>query len=152
MSSDADILRELGLELDAVEVPPPTPPEKKPYLPSIPGRQSKDPFTLQQLAKQHTEEAFKVLLEVMRHAEDDSTRLEAAKQVLDRGWGKPTQHQKTETVNFDFSVIETKLLEHQDEMARKMMEAKEVEDANLRYIVEDAEVLEDLTSRSETVL
>jgi len=48
---------------------------------------------LKAVAKQHSPEAFRFLLETMR----DTTagvqhRLNAATQILDRGWGKPTNH------------------------------------------------------------
>lgn len=48
---------------------------------------------LKAVAKQNSPEAFRTLLEIMR----DTTvgvqhRLNAASQILDRGWGKPTNH------------------------------------------------------------
>lgn len=48
---------------------------------------------LKAAAKQHSPEAFRFLLDTMR----DTTagvqhRLNAATQILDRGWGKPTNH------------------------------------------------------------
>lgn len=68
------------------------------------GKGNPAPFTVQQLAKQYTEEAILTAVEIMRGGyigEDDkgrivissvenSTRLEAAKLLLDRGWGKAT--------------------------------------------------------------
>lgn len=45
--------------------------------------------TIQQLAKEKTQEAFETIIEIMKDVEvDASTRLAAAKQVLDRGWGR----------------------------------------------------------------
>lgn len=68
------------------------------------GKGNPAPFTVQQLAKQYTEEAILVAVSIMRgdNIEYDeegkktinevatSTRLEAAKLLLDRGWGKAT--------------------------------------------------------------
>lgn len=69
------------------------------------GGQSKVPFSVQQLAREYTEEAIETVVGIMRgsHIEvdeetgvktissvDNSTRLEAAKLLLDRGWGKAT--------------------------------------------------------------
>jgi hypothetical protein len=42
-------------------------------------------------ARRHTLEALKVLLKLMRTAESESVRLNAAEAILSRGWGKPIQ-------------------------------------------------------------
>lgn len=68
------------------------------------GGQSKVPFSVQQLAREYTEEAISTVVDIMRGSHikedeegnrvissvDNSTRLEAAKLLLDRGWGKAT--------------------------------------------------------------
>lgn len=68
------------------------------------GKTNPAPFTVQQLAKQYTEEAIATAVEIMRGKSvklqadgteiieliEPSTRLEAAKLLLDRGWGKAT--------------------------------------------------------------
>jgi hypothetical protein len=45
--------------------------------------------TADALARQHTERAITVLASVMEDAEKDADRVHAAKEILDRGWGKP---------------------------------------------------------------
>lgn len=40
-------------------------------------------------ARRHTFEALRVLLKLMRTAESELVRLNAAEAVLSRGWGKP---------------------------------------------------------------
>lgn len=48
---------------------------------------------LKVVAKQHSPEAFRFLLETMRNKEAAiQHRLSAASQILDRGWGKPSNH------------------------------------------------------------
>jgi hypothetical protein len=42
-------------------------------------------------ARRHTPEALKTLLKLMRTAESESVRLNAAEALLSRGWGKPVQ-------------------------------------------------------------
>lgn len=65
-------------------------PEPK-HLPTIPGRTSPAPFSLQQLAKEYTADALHTIIAIMTNEENEpSTRLEAAKHLLDRGWGKST--------------------------------------------------------------
>jgi hypothetical protein len=152
MSENDDIFAALNIQVDAIESAPPEVIQPKPYHPSLPGRQSKDSFSLQQLAREHTEDAFQTVLNIMRYAEEDSTRLEAAKQVLDRGWGKPTVHQKSETVTFDFTALEAAIVEKQDELTQKMLEAQKAEYDNLRYLVDDVEVVENVPSRRETAI
>lgn len=72
-------------------------------------------FTLQELSRQYTEEAIDVIVGIMRGTSitendegqiiiskvDNSTRLEAAKMLLDRGWGKPTVKAQIETKHTD---------------------------------------------------
>jgi hypothetical protein len=45
------------------------------------------------LAREHTKEAIKTLVRVMRDSKSDQARAGAACQILDRGWGKPAQTQ-----------------------------------------------------------
>jgi hypothetical protein len=42
-------------------------------------------------ARRHTFEALRVLLKLMRTAESESVRLNAAEAILSRGWGRPVQ-------------------------------------------------------------
>jgi hypothetical protein len=95
MADEEDIFTAFETKLvvdDLLAMAPATEPpqEKKKHLPGIPGRTNPASFVLQQHAKSYTEEAFSVILEIMTDPDvDASTRLEAARQVLDRGWGKP---------------------------------------------------------------
>jgi hypothetical protein len=43
------------------------------------------------LARQHSPEAFKTLVELMRLTEEPAVRLRAAEQILDRAFGRPAQ-------------------------------------------------------------
>jgi hypothetical protein len=43
-------------------------------------------------AREYTMAVLKVLAEVMEHGESESARVSAARTLLDRGWGNPTQH------------------------------------------------------------
>ena len=42
-------------------------------------------------ARRHTLEAVRTLLKLMRTAESESVRLNAAESILNRGWGRPIQ-------------------------------------------------------------
>lgn len=130
--------------------PAPAEPPRERYMPSFPGRQSKDSYNLQKLAKEATEEAFNCVLNIMRHAEDDSTRLEAAKQILDRGWGKPSVKIQAETVTYTLKDIEEKLLSRKEEIDIQVIEARRIERERIaEYLTSDAEVVGDATSHSE---
>lgn len=56
-----------------------------------PGGRPKDVGPIKELAKQHTQAAMDALVSAL---EDDNgrTRVAAAEAILDRGYGKPTQH------------------------------------------------------------
>lgn len=57
-----------------------------------PGGRPKGLQRLADLARQHTEEAVETLVAIMRDERGSPTaRAAAAAQILDRGWGKPTQ-------------------------------------------------------------
>jgi len=53
------------------------------------GRPKAD-IDIRNLAREHTTEAFTVLLEVMR-SDDDRVRMQAALAVIERAWGKAEQ-------------------------------------------------------------
>ncbi len=53
---------------------------------------AKAPIEIRSLARSHTKTALRVLAEIMRDKEGNtSARVSAAQVLLDRGWGKPTQ-------------------------------------------------------------
>lgn len=52
---------------------------------------SEDEKKLIAAARQHTDEAVKVIVEVLRKSRSNRDKLKAAEMLLDRGWGKPRQ-------------------------------------------------------------
>lgn len=55
-----------------------------------PGGRPKEIAEVRDLSRQHTPEALATLLAIMRNADaKDAARVAAAKELLDRGWGKP---------------------------------------------------------------
>lgn len=48
--------------------------------------------TLEELARSHTETALNVLIQVARESESDAARVSAVNAILDRGYGRPSQH------------------------------------------------------------
>jgi Family of unknown function (DUF5681) len=56
-----------------------------------PGGRPRALASVMQEARGHTLEALRVLLKLMRSAESESVRLNAAEAILSRGWGKPIQ-------------------------------------------------------------
>lgn len=56
-----------------------------------PGGRPKAEVSLITLAREHTEEAIKTLVQVMRSAKSETARALAADKLIDRGWGKALQ-------------------------------------------------------------
>jgi hypothetical protein len=56
-----------------------------------PGGRPRALASVMQEARRHTWEALRVLLKLMRTAESESVKLNAAEAILSRGWGKPIQ-------------------------------------------------------------
>ena len=53
---------------------------------------AKTPLQIKSLARAHTESALAVLAAIMNKTDaPESSRVQAATALLDRGWGKPTQ-------------------------------------------------------------
>jgi len=50
-----------------------------------------DGKSLRDLAREHTEECIAALIGIVRNSDSDQARGKAAVDLLDRGWGKPTQ-------------------------------------------------------------
>lgn len=74
------------------------------------GRRPEKPVTeIRELAKQHTAAAIKVLAAGLKD-ENGRTRIAAAEVLLDRGWGKATQH-----IEANVNVIDQ--LSHEDKRA-----------------------------------
>jgi len=56
-----------------------------------PGSTNKTPKPIKELAAEHTPEALDEILRLMREAQNETTRLAAARDIIDRAYGKPTQ-------------------------------------------------------------
>lgn len=56
-----------------------------------PGGRPKELQGIQQLARDHAEEAIKALVSVAKKGKSESARVAAATALLDRGFGKPAQ-------------------------------------------------------------
>jgi len=56
------------------------------------GTPNKVTAEIREAAQTYTTEALEVLAEVMRKSKNDSARVMAANHLLDRGWGKASQH------------------------------------------------------------
>lgn len=54
-------------------------------------RVTTDGRTLRQICRDHTDDAVKVLVNILTTSESESAQLTAAKELLDRGWGRATQ-------------------------------------------------------------
>lgn len=57
----------------------------------VKGVPNKATAQLKALAQRHTSEALKTLAKIMKGGDSDSARVSAAKELLDRGYGKPAQ-------------------------------------------------------------
>lgn len=84
---------------DGLPISPGTVIPRRKYSESNPG-----PYSLQQLAKQYTQEAMDGILDIARNDENGSTRLQAWAQILNRGWGKESI--KVESKNITINVHE----------------------------------------------
>jgi Family of unknown function (DUF5681) len=64
------------------------------FKPGISGNPQGRPKTIEEVvdaAREHTLEAIGTLVELMRKADKDGTRLRAASLLLERGWGQPAK-------------------------------------------------------------
>lgn len=134
--------------------PSTTPPPAKQNNPQYPGRTNPAPFSVQKLAKDYTQEAFDTIMEIMNNPfNEPSVRLDAAKHILDRGWGKPAQSIRQETIKYTLKDAEKALLQHRDEVDAKWEEARRAElERHAGYIDADVTVLADSATRSEKPL
>lgn len=55
------------------------------------GSLNKSTRDIKELAQQHTPKALKTLVSIMQASDSDAARVSAAKELLDRGYGKSTQ-------------------------------------------------------------
>lgn len=145
---------ELALMQKALDMVPDTPGMETPLVTKTREYQKQQtPYTARQFAMAHTEDALKVIADIMNDEDaEDSTRLEAAKVMLDRGWGKATVH----NVNTKITLrdVEAKLLADKARNDDKWLEAQRSEETDglARYIVADAECVKDVTGHSQGLL
>jgi hypothetical protein len=59
--------------------------------PRGPGGRPKVVGHIRDLAREHTEDAFRTIIELMKSSDHDGTRLAAAQELLNRGYGKAPQ-------------------------------------------------------------
>ena len=57
----------------------------------IKGTLNKQPVAMKHLAQRYTEDALRQIVNIMTRSKVESNRLLAAQQILDRGFGKPSQ-------------------------------------------------------------
>lgn len=77
---------------------------KRPGAGRPPGRPNKITADVRALAQKHCETAIIELATILTSSENDQARIAAAKELLDRGYGKATQH--TEITGKDGAPIE----------------------------------------------
>jgi hypothetical protein len=65
---------------------------KRPGAGRPPGRPNKVTADIKALAQVHAESAIRELATILTTSENDQARIAAAKELLDRGFGKATQH------------------------------------------------------------
>ncbi|WP_131754089.1 hypothetical protein [Burkholderia vietnamiensis] len=65
---------------------------KRPGAGRPPGRPNKVTADIKALAQVHAESAIRELATILTTSENDQARISAAKELLDRGFGKATQH------------------------------------------------------------
>ena len=69
------------------------------------GSPNKITAEIKEIAQQHGEKAINLLVNMMYNANSDSTKVMAAKEILDRAYGKSTQHQEI-TGNLDVTLAQ----------------------------------------------
>lgn len=70
------------------------------------GSPNKITAEVKQLAQEHGERAINVLVDMMENANSDSTKVLAAREILDRAYGKATQYQEI-SATVDLSLAES---------------------------------------------
>lgn len=57
----------------------------------VAGTPNKATAALREMAREHTEDAVRTLVAIMDHGEAEASRIAAARELLDRGYGKASQ-------------------------------------------------------------
>jgi hypothetical protein len=60
-----------------------------------PGGRPKQSIRLSELCRQHTDKAIETILDILNNGDTSSARLQAAKIVLERGYGKTPESKQT---------------------------------------------------------
>jgi hypothetical protein len=81
------------------------------------GSKNKAPNGLQQLARVYTAQALDCIFTIMQHGNNEAARVAAAREILDRGYGKPRQ---TVDISGDLTITTTHTLELMRERARAL--------------------------------
>lgn len=63
----------------------------EPLVPPPPSKHRKDLSEIRKLAQEYTTRAIDVLLHIAENGRNEAARVNAAKDILDRGWGKAIQ-------------------------------------------------------------
>ena len=87
-----------------------------------PGGRPREVAEVKALARQHSEEAIRTIVELMRTAEHERTRLAAASELLDRGFGRPAMALDLGGPVQIFGYAAHRLAELNDEELRKLDE------------------------------
>ncbi len=86
--------------------------------------------TIRDLARKYTKDALKTLTEIVKNpTASDNARVQACNALLDRGWGKPVQH--NENVNMGMTYVEYL------EMLAKEVNEEEIREVEVCYSVDD---------------
>jgi len=99
-----------------------------------PGGRPKAIENIRELARNHTEEAIKTLVEISNNPKSsDSARVQAANALLDRAWGKPTQYNDNLNQNFENRETELSLaIEERMEQLASDNHAEQIKNARER--------------------
>ena len=100
-----------------------------------PGGRPKGVGIVREIAQQYTEESIEKLREIMHNADKPRDQLEAAKYLLDRGWGKPAtsvevqrDNGESETKMIELSKLSRDQLDNLQDMMDIAYEAKSEDD------------------------
>ena len=86
--------------------------------------------TIRDLARVHTKDALNTLTEIVKNPKaSDTARVHACNALLDRGWGKPVQH--NENVNLGMTYVEYL------EMIAKQENEEEIKSVEVSYTEND---------------
>jgi hypothetical protein len=126
------------LEIDDLdEAPRPFSPAERLKRPKYGGRKkgskNRAPNGLQELARVYTAQALDCIFTIMQHGNNETARVAAAREILDRGYGKPKQ---TVDLTGDLTITTTHTLEVMRERARALRDEVPHPDAGYSVTIE----------------